>query len=124
MRDLWGQAEKDIGVLDRARASGIEVTADIYPDTYWSSNLGVLFPKRNYAGAAETHFVLAHVSLALEILFSRFAAHPDYRQDARRRGESARRQRREDAHGAAGRARRRRRRHRRPGECRTRTLNA
>jgi len=78
MRDLWGQAEKVIGILDRARASGVQVTADIYPYTYWSSNLGVLYPKRNYADAAETDFVLAHVSLASEILFSRFAAHPDY----------------------------------------------
>ena len=33
MHDLWGQAPKLIGVLDRARAAGVQLTADIYPYT-------------------------------------------------------------------------------------------
>jgi N-acyl-D-amino-acid deacylase len=78
MHDLWGQAGKLVEVLDRARASGVQLTADIYPYTYWQSNLGVLYPKRNFSDAAETDFVLAHVSLAGDIIFNRFAAHPDY----------------------------------------------
>jgi len=78
MRDLWGQADKLIGVLERARASGVQITADIYPYTYWTSNLGVLYPKRNYADETETDFVLAHVAAADEIIFNRSTAHPDY----------------------------------------------
>ena len=78
MHDLWGQAEKLIAVLDRARASGVQVSADIYPYTYWQSNLGVLYPKRNFADPAETAFVLAHVSLPGDIIFNNFRAHPDY----------------------------------------------
>ena len=31
-----------------ARGEGIEVTADIYPYTYWQSTLEVLFPERDY----------------------------------------------------------------------------
>ncbi|HEV3141916.1 MAG TPA: D-aminoacylase, partial [Vicinamibacterales bacterium] len=78
MHDLWGQAEKLIALLDRARASGVQITADIYPYTFWQSNLGVLYPKRNYADAAETDFVLAHVSLAEDIIFNSVRAHPEY----------------------------------------------
>lgn len=78
MHDLWGQAEKLIGVLDRARASGVQLTADIYPYTYWQSNLGVLYPKRNFSDAAETDFVLAHVSLPDDIIFNSFRGHPEY----------------------------------------------
>jgi N-acyl-D-amino-acid deacylase len=78
MRDLWGQADKLIGVLDRARASGVQITADIYPYTYWTSNLGVLYPKRNYTDEVETDFVLAHVAAAEDIIFNRSTAHPDY----------------------------------------------
>ena len=78
MHDLWGQAGKVIDVLDRARASGVQITADIYPYTYWQSNLGVLYPKRNYADEKETDFVLAHVSLAEDIIFNSFRAHPEY----------------------------------------------
>ena len=78
MHDLWGQAEKLIATLDRARASGVQLTADIYPYTYWQSNLGVLYPKRNFADAAETEFVLAHVSMAEDIIINSSPAHPDY----------------------------------------------
>jgi len=78
MHDLWGQAEKLIGVLDAARRSGVQLTADIYPYTYWQSNLGVLYPKRNYADERETEFVLAHVALASDIIINRATSHPDY----------------------------------------------
>ena len=78
MHDLWGQAEKLIGVLDRARAAGVQLTADIYPYTYWQSNLGVLYPKRNFSDEKETGFVLGHVSLAEDIIFNSFRAHPEY----------------------------------------------
>ncbi len=78
MHDLWGQAEKLIGVLDAARAAGVPLTADIYPYTYWQSNLGVLYPKRNFADETETAFVLGHVSLASDIIFNRFPSHPEY----------------------------------------------
>jgi N-acyl-D-aspartate/D-glutamate deacylase len=56
MHDLWGQADKLIGVLDRARADGVQLTADIYPYAYWQSNLGVLYPKRNFSDEKETEF--------------------------------------------------------------------
>lgn len=78
MHDLWGQAAKLIGVLDRARADGVQLTADIYPYTSWQSNLGVLYPKRNFGDRTETAFVLSHVALPDDIIFSSFRAHPDY----------------------------------------------
>lgn len=78
MHDLWGQADKLIAVLDRARASGVPVTADVYPYTYWQSNLGVLYPKRNFSDRRETDFVLEHVALPGDIIFNSFASHPDY----------------------------------------------
>jgi N-acyl-D-amino-acid deacylase len=93
MLDLWGQADSVIHVLDRARAAGVQVTADIYPYTFWQSNLGVLFPKRNFSDSVEAAFVLAHVSRADGIIFNSFPRHPDYvgknlAQVARLRGTS------------------------------------
>ena len=78
MLDLWGQADKAIAVLDKARASGVNVVADIYPYTYWQSNLGVFFPKRNFSDRAEAEFVLSHISRADGIIFNSFRRHPDY----------------------------------------------
>src|SRR5262249_60067334 len=79
MADLWGQAGRMIRVLDEARTAGVQITADIYPYTYWQSNLGVFYPKRNFTDAAETAFILAHITPADEIIFSRgIAGHPEY----------------------------------------------
>jgi N-acyl-D-amino-acid deacylase len=78
MRDLWGKADSLVRVLDQARASGVRLTADIYPYTFWQSNLGVLYPKRNFGDSAETDFVLAHVSGPEDIIFNSSRGHPEY----------------------------------------------
>ena len=48
MRASWGMGDSLIHVLERARASGVQVTADIYPYAYWHSEMSVLFPKRDF----------------------------------------------------------------------------
>ena len=62
MRSVWGQADSLIGVLDRARRSGVNVTLDIYPYTYWQSTLTVLFPERNFQDTAAARFALTEVT--------------------------------------------------------------
>ena len=73
MKSLWNQGDSLIRVLDRARASGIRVTADVYPYTYWMSTLQVLFPERNFTDSVESEFVLANVSPADGLLLGEFA---------------------------------------------------
>ena len=79
MLDLWGQADSVVRVLNRARASGVQVTADIYPYLYWQSNLGVFYPKRNFTDSTETAFILAHLTAAEDIIFNSVSGHPEYR---------------------------------------------
>jgi N-acyl-D-amino-acid deacylase len=62
MRALWGQGDSLIKVLNRARADGIDVTADVYPYTMWQAGLTVLYPRRNFADRAETEFILKQVA--------------------------------------------------------------
>jgi N-acyl-D-amino-acid deacylase len=62
MRSVWGKADSLIGILDRARASGVRVTLDIYPYTYWQSTLTVLFPERNFQDTAAARFALTEVT--------------------------------------------------------------
>jgi N-acyl-D-amino-acid deacylase len=62
MRSVWGRADSLIGILDRARASGVRVTLDIYPYTYWQSALTVLFPERNFQDTAYARFALTEVT--------------------------------------------------------------
>jgi N-acyl-D-amino-acid deacylase len=72
MKSLWGQADSLILVLDSARAKGIEVSADVYPYTYWQSSIRVFFPERNFTDRKEAEFILAHISPPEGIRISNF----------------------------------------------------
>jgi N-acyl-D-amino-acid deacylase len=72
MRSLWGRADSLVRVLDGARASGVDITADIYPYTYWQSTLTVLFPERDFENRATAAFVLREISAPDGLLLARF----------------------------------------------------
>jgi N-acyl-D-amino-acid deacylase len=78
MRSLWGQTDSLLRVLDRARAAGVDVTADVYPYTYWQSTLTVLFPERDFSNRATAEFVLREVAAPEGLLLSRFAPDTTY----------------------------------------------
>lgn len=62
MRSVWGKADSLISILDSARGSGVRVTLDIYPYSYWQSTLTVLFPERNFRDTAAARFALTEVT--------------------------------------------------------------
>jgi N-acyl-D-amino-acid deacylase len=78
MRSLWGHGDSLIRVLDRARAAGVNVTADLYPYTYWQSTLTVLFPERNFDDRAAATFALTEVSTPAGLLLGRFDPDSSY----------------------------------------------
>ena len=76
MRSLHGQADRLIATLDRARAQGIDVTADIYPYTAWESALTILFPDRNFADRQAARFAVEEVAAPEDMLIKVFAPEP------------------------------------------------
>lgn len=48
VKKLWGTSDKVLELLNDARAAGVDITADIYPYTYWQSTMRVLFPNKVY----------------------------------------------------------------------------
>jgi N-acyl-D-amino-acid deacylase len=78
MRSLWGQADKLIKVMDAARASGVQLTADIYPYTYWQSGMTVLFPSRDFNDRREAEFVLRELVAPQDLLIVSFDRNPAY----------------------------------------------
>jgi N-acyl-D-amino-acid deacylase len=78
MRSLWGQADKLLGILDAARKSGVALTADIYPYTFWQSGMTVLFPERNFTDRAAAEFALREVTSAEGLLITRYADNRSY----------------------------------------------
>ena len=76
MKDWWGQSARLLGILDKARAEGIDITGDIYPYEYWHSGLTVLFPKRDFKNRETAQFVLDHVTPADGIILTDYSPEP------------------------------------------------
>jgi len=78
MRSLWGRADSLVARLDRARAAGVNVTADVYPYTYWQSTLTVLFPARDFESRATADFVLREIAPPGGLLMAQFDPDTSY----------------------------------------------
>src|SRR6185295_2402938 len=75
---LWGQGDRLIATLNRARSEGVQLTADVYPYTMWQSTLTVLYPKRNFTDRAETDFILKKVASPEDLVIGDFALDTSY----------------------------------------------
>lgn len=76
MRSSHGQTDRLLERLNQARAEGIEVTADIYPYTYWQSTLTVMFPDRNFEDREAALFAVEELSSPEEMLIPDFEPDP------------------------------------------------
>ncbi len=79
MVPLWGRSDSLFALLDTARARGVDITADVYPYTYWQSTLTVLFPKRDFTDRAEAEKILREIAKPEGLLIGDFDANPSYR---------------------------------------------
>ncbi len=78
MKRLWGTAPQLITKLDAARAEGIDITADIYPYTYWQSTIMVLLPDRDPTDRDAIAEVLDQIAPPDGIWLTQFKPDPDY----------------------------------------------
>jgi N-acyl-D-amino-acid deacylase len=78
MKRLWGTAPQLIAKLEAARAEGIDITADIYPYTYWQSTIMVLLPNRDPTDREAIAEVLDQIAPPDGIWFTQFDPNPDY----------------------------------------------
>ena len=76
MTDWWGQADRYLAVMDRARAEGVDITGDVYPYEHWQSTLTVMFPKRDFTNRQSAEFALRHLAPAEGLLLSTFSPDP------------------------------------------------
>ncbi len=76
LADSWGQADSLLERLNAARKEGIDVTADIYPYTYWESTLTALFPDRDFNDLDEAKYVLDKIVPADGLTFTSYQADP------------------------------------------------
>lgn len=81
MTRWWGQADRLKSKLDAARASGVDITADIYPYTAWNSDfswLVTLFPQRDLDRREGADYILQDMLSPEGILLPDFRPEPAY----------------------------------------------
>ncbi|MBF8293161.1 MAG: N-acyl-D-aspartate/D-glutamate deacylase [Steroidobacteraceae bacterium] len=76
MVDWWGQSQRLLDVLERARSEGVDITGDIYPYEYWQSDLSVLFPERDFTNRKSAEFALRSISPPEGLLITKFTPEP------------------------------------------------
>jgi len=77
-RNVWGKSAEAIKIIDEARRTGFDVTADAYPYTAWASTITVLVPSRKYEDRTEVETGLSDVGGADKVLVTSCRAHPEY----------------------------------------------
>lgn len=74
--NIWGQAGDVLDRLEEARAAGIDVTADVYPYTYWQSTLTVLLPDRDFHDLDAARYALENLAPADGLTLAFYAPDP------------------------------------------------
>lgn len=75
---VWGKASDVVAMIERARQSGVDVTADCYPYDAWASTITVLIPSRRHDDPPSVAKGLADVGGATNVLVVACKAHADY----------------------------------------------
>jgi N-acyl-D-amino-acid deacylase len=78
LRSKWGSAADILATLQRARAEGINITADCYPYTMWSSTPRVLFPKKDFDNAASALYATQELFDPASSVLTYFPANKKY----------------------------------------------
>jgi len=75
---VWGQATQAVELINAARHSGVDITADCYPYDAWSSTITVLIPSRRHDDPVAVKRGLDDVGGPGNVLVASCRAHRDY----------------------------------------------
>ncbi|HEX5150894.1 MAG TPA: serine hydrolase [Parafilimonas sp.] len=78
MVSKWGTSDKLLAKLEAARADGINITADCYPYTMWSSTPRVLFPKKDFTNYASAEFAVTNLVDPGKSVITHFSADKNF----------------------------------------------
>ncbi|MFN8312929.1 MAG: D-aminoacylase [Cyclobacteriaceae bacterium] len=78
MRSLWGKSAELMARLDSARSAGVEITADVYPYTYWHSSMTVLFPGRDFKDRKEAELALTEITTPEGVIMDHYSLDTTY----------------------------------------------
>lgn len=74
----WNRAGEAIALMRDAKARGLDISADVYPYTYWQSTIIVIIPTRDWEDRKAWEKGLAEVGGAAHVLLSRYTPDPTW----------------------------------------------
>jgi N-acyl-D-amino-acid deacylase len=72
-KPVWGKSPQALAMLDSAAKAGVQVSADWYPYTFWSSSMYVLIPDRNFEKRHEWEVGLDEIGGAQNVMVTSYA---------------------------------------------------
>jgi N-acyl-D-aspartate/D-glutamate deacylase len=78
LRSQWNTSAALLQQLQQARQEGVNITADIYPYTFWNSTLKVLFPSRKYTSLPDATLAVTQLCDPSGSVMVHFAPVPAY----------------------------------------------
>jgi N-acyl-D-aspartate/D-glutamate deacylase len=78
LRSQWNTSATLLQQLQQARSEGVNITADVYPYTFWNSTLKVLFPSRKYTSMADATLAVTQLCDPAGSVMVHFAPVPSY----------------------------------------------
>jgi N-acyl-D-amino-acid deacylase len=77
-RSVWGRASDAVQLIEQARASGLDVTADAYPYDAWHATIRVIVPSGRHDDPHDVAEAIAENGGAEQITIVNCASHRDY----------------------------------------------
>jgi len=78
LRSQWNTSAALLQQLQQARVEGVNITADVYPYTFWNSTLKVLFPSRKYTSLPDATLAVTQLCDPSGSVMVHFAPVPAY----------------------------------------------
>ena len=73
---VWGKTGEVFRLMDDAKKHGLDITADVYPYTYWQSSIVVIIPTREWGNRALWETGLKEIGGAGNVLLSGYEPDP------------------------------------------------
>lgn len=77
-KSVWGRSADAVAMVNEARRSGLDITADAYPYVAWASTITVLVPSRKHEDPAEVQKGIDALGGPDKVLITSCRAFPDY----------------------------------------------
>ncbi len=78
LHSQWNTSAALLQQLQQARVEGVNITADVYPYTFWNSTLKVLFPSRKYTSLPDATLAVTQLCDPAGSVMVHFAPVPAY----------------------------------------------